>query len=163
MTEARDRDEELEELLLLVGHEEARIFSGLEDLARETLVFFEDIPDDLLERREALLMSGRGGPEWYLVTEGQIGTEQEKELRAQGVLLVEVDDAAAARERLERAAQQRPEARRLSSISKLRAALGVARSPAEGLESALTWEAGGPVPDELGVVGHCFGSPAGPR
>ena len=79
-----------------------QIYSGGAASPERGLVFFGDVPAEILDCRGLAVEQGRGGAEWFLVTDRPRGSEWKDEvLDRRGLWVVEVDELARVRHELE--------------------------------------------------------------
>lgn len=84
------------------------IYGGVNDSADRGLLFFDEVPKSALNLRASRIAEGRGGEQWFLVTDRPRGSEWKDELLDRyGLWVSEVEDLAAARRRLEEIASER--------------------------------------------------------
>jgi hypothetical protein len=95
----QDRDKALRQIKLLLSHKLMQAYPNVKgDPTQDGMVFFDEIPDELLATRQAAMEGDESFREWMLVSEELLGSEWLAELDDYyGVSVIFVDDLNAIR------------------------------------------------------------------
>ncbi len=93
---------DLARIEFLLQRELLGLAPSVRDPLQQALLYFEDVPAELLARRKDALATGEGAPEWILLRGDDAGAEWLEEMRGTyGMNVITVESLGEVRERLE--------------------------------------------------------------